>query len=157
MSTLEQIRAAIVATLTAVPDIGRVHDYERYTKQNSDFVELYKDRNTGRINGWNVRRTAKKKKGTAPGFPVITTTWRIRGFMAISDADESEKIFDAQIEKICAAFDTDPTLGGVVDDATPDTEELGVQLDESGPVMFAGVLCHGASLRLITIHYQETA
>jgi hypothetical protein len=35
-----------------------------------------------------------------------------------------------------------------------DEGDAGVQVPESGPVMFAGVLCHAARLTLATRHYK---
>ena len=41
MSTLAQHRAAIVAALASVPDVGIVHDRERYADGNAKFAALY--------------------------------------------------------------------------------------------------------------------
>jgi hypothetical protein len=154
MSKLDDIRAAIVAKLQAVTGIGNVHDYERFAVKESEFKTLYQSGD--HILGWHVRRVSRVQKAEARGCPVITTTWKIRGFKSLADADATEKEFDTLIDNICVAFDDDPTLGGVVSDAIPESGEVGIQLEDSGPVMFAGVLSHGASLRFTTQHYQET-
>ncbi|MCP4700274.1 MAG: hypothetical protein GY862_25995 [Gammaproteobacteria bacterium] len=46
------------------------------------------------------------------------------------------------------------TLGGVVC-STVDDSQAGIQIVDSMPVMFAGVLCHSAKLKLNTWH-EET-
>ena len=42
MPTVAQIRAAIVAEMQAVTDIGAVHDYQRYATNNADMAALYR-------------------------------------------------------------------------------------------------------------------
>lgn len=154
MSNHAQIRAAIVAMLSAVPDIGQVHDYERYGKNESAFRQLYAY--NGGIRGWHVRRKSIWQTQPFIGRWTITQEWEIRGQMSIADADASEKTFDGLIDLAQEAFRTDPTIGGavattVLGEASDDPASL--QLEDSGPVMFCGVLCHGARLSLFTRHY----
>ena len=83
----------------------------------------------------------------------VLTQWRIRGFMALSDAAGTEKTFDDLIDAAADAFRADPTLGGVVfSTLNPQSDETGLQLVQSRPVLFAGVLCHSAELNLYTQH-----
>ncbi|TVO70906.1 hypothetical protein FHP88_15745 [Sedimenticola selenatireducens] len=150
MSDMETIRAAIVAKLNSITDIGMVHAYERYAKNSADMKKLYLS--DGRFKGWHVRRVTTREKSPATGRWARTYRWKIRGFMALDDADKSEQLFDAFIELICDAVRADDTLGGVVDSCIVG-EEAGVQVQDSGPVMFAGVLCHSADLALNTRVY----
>ena len=57
---------------------------------------------------------------------------------------------DRLIEAVRVAFRHDETLGGVVETTMSDGR-AGPQLDDSGPAMFAGVLCHHARLTLSTV------
>lgn len=140
------IRAAIVAKLQTVADIGRVHGYERYSATDKTFRELYVTGDT--LSGWHVRRVARKEDAA---YNQATTTWELRGIRALVDAEASELAFDAVIDGICAAWRDDPTLDGAV--LYPRGEEAVVpELVDAGPVLFAGVLCHSARLRLITRH-----
>lgn len=151
MPTVTQINAAIVALMNTVPDIGQVHGYERYARQLSEMLALYQ---TGdQVRGWHVRRAATREISPDVGRYVVDHDWQLRGFMSLSDADASERTFDALIETIRDAFRADDTLGGVVDTMITD-ERAGVQVQESTPVMFAGVLCHSVRLALTTRHYQ---
>lgn len=153
MLDLAAIRAAIVAKLMTVPGIGLVHDYERYAKAEKDFRDIYKSGE--RILGWHVRRVTTRETSKIVGRHEGLIGWRIRGYMSIDDVAQSELEFDALIEAVRAAFRSDQTLGGSVDSiVTPDGQHLaGLQLDDSGPVMFAGVLCHGCTLSLTTRYY----
>ncbi len=149
--SLEAIRAAIVAVLQRVPDIGRVHDFERYAANLNDLKAIYVATIDGQeqLRGWFVRRLTTTEITPALGIYDDTHAWEIRGYMALADGAQSEKIFDGLIEAIRAAFRQDENLGGVVDTTiTPQGE--GLALVESGPVLFAGVLCHAARLRLMT-------
>lgn len=155
MPTVEQIRDAIEAKMNTVTDIGRVQDYERFTKRDKDFQDLYLS--SGQIRGWLIRRTATRETSPAIGRFVVTHRWQIRGYMALDDSAASEKTFDTLIEALRDAFRSDESLGGLVASTVlPEGEggEAGLQLEDHGPVMFANVLCHGARLRLATIHFQ---
>lgn len=151
MSKLGDIRAAIVAKLAGIAEIGKVHAFERYLKENSKLRELYVYGD--RIQGWNVRRISKAETSQVMPRTRVVNTWVIRGFMSLSDEAESELMFDALIESICDAFRDDLTLGGVVEDIILEDGTAGIQVKDSGPVMFCGVLCHAAKLELNTVHF----
>jgi hypothetical protein len=150
---LDQIRAAIAAKIAAVPDAGKVHEYERFAKGAKDFAALYQ--HNGQIRGWNIRRLTKAEKSPVIGKYNVINKWRISGFMSLEDATASEIVFDNLVEAVCDAFRTDETLGGVVASTVLESPDVaGIQVEDSGPVMFAGVLCHSARLVLYTWHIQ---
>lgn len=153
MATLSTIRAAIKTKLQGVANIGVVHDYERFASRESDFQTLYKDTVSGRILGWNFYREATLEEELSIGDVRRVHTWRIHGFMGLDDADATGKTFEDLIEAIATAFRADPTLGGVVlanKDLDDEFGQVGIQVDQVDTVMFAGVLCHRARLRLLT-------
>lgn len=159
--SLQAIRAGLVAFIAAVPGIGIVHSHERYAKDEAKFRDLYvQDLGGGKkvINGWWVRRVATTEYTVdIGGQAIVVHTWRIRGYRALSDTDESELAFDAVIEGIRDAVRADLSLGGVCEPGplfdNGDRQE-GVQVMDVGPVMFAGVLCHSAVLELKTWSYS---
>jgi len=157
MPTLAEIREAIRVRVAAVPNIGRVNDYERYVTQMSDLKTLYIATIAGadQLRGWHIRRVSARESYTAVNRWVVTNDWRIRGFMALDDSAASEKTFDNLIEAIRDSFRANPTLTAEPDysDIQMDEDRSGVQVPESGPVMFAGVLCHAARLDLTSRHY----
>ena len=145
-------RAAIVAALRAVPGIGAVHDHEPYANQNTTLRALYvvQTDDGEQLRGWYVRRVSFRVVRNGGGLPRVFTTWQIRGFMALSEEAGSELAFDALVDAVRGAFDADPSMGGAVLSTLSADGEVGVQLSASGPVMFAGVLCHAADLTLTT-------
>jgi hypothetical protein len=153
--TVDDIRAAIVARVATVPDIGIVHDYQRYAMQMSGFEQLYITEIDGEreLRGWHVTLTATEETSSSRGRYEIVHIWSLRGYRALNDESGSEKLFDAQVEELRDAFRDDETLGGVVD-STVLPQGAGLQLAEKVPVMFAGVLCHMARLVLRTRHYR---
>jgi len=156
MTSTRAIRAAIVECLRSVPDVGVVHDRERNAASQSALKELYWTAGLG-LRGWFVRRIVTAESGNRQAHTVEEIGWRIAGFMAFDDARESELTFDDLIEGVRNAFARDETLGGIVAQCTsidPDGPSC-IQLDDAGPVMFAGVLCHAARLRLHTIRYLD--
>lgn len=153
MSTVAQIRAAILAKLLAVAGIGRVHDYERFAKTEKEFQDLYRDAASGRIKGWNFYRLSTAERDLDLGGVRRLHAWKITGYMSLDDADASGKLIDDLVELIATAFRTDRTLGGRVIDSKDMENNFGasgVQIEAIEPVMFAGVLCHRAQLTLVT-------
>ena len=159
-ASVETLRAAIKAKIVAVASIGTVHDYERYLKDQSRLATLYVNTaQTGsRVYGWNIRRVRTVEQLVSTGRNYQDHYWRIRGYMSLEDADGTEKLFDIQIEAIRDAFRADPTLGNICDTHFNEQNagQGGVQLEEHEPVLFCGVLCHGARLGLITRVYTNT-
>ncbi len=155
MPTLTQIRDAIAAKMATVTGIGLVHKYERFAKGEKDFRAFYEY--NGQIRGWNIRRITRSETSKMMGSADVINRWRIRGFMSMSDADASELAFDGLVEGLCAAFRADETLGGLIASTVMPTmgDIAGLQEEDSGPVMFAGVLCHSASLILYTWHINQ--
>jgi hypothetical protein len=155
MSVLSQHRAAIVATLGGVVDIGHVHDRERYARDEAGFRAAYLFTGSSGVpglRGWWLRRTETKESSADTGEPMNEHTWHIRGYMAFNDADASELVFDELVEAFRDAVRQDLTLGGACD-LGPLSETEGVQVLDAGPVMFAGVLCHSVVLQLKTWSY----
>ncbi|MFE8644128.1 hypothetical protein ACFX58_03475 [Sphingomonas sp. NCPPB 2930] len=158
MSQLDTIRAALFAVLQSVPDIGRVHDRERYAKDEKAFRTLYLHDladGTQQLRGWWLRRASTLERSTAIGREINVHTWQVRGYLALADEAATEHTFDALVEAFRDLVRQDPTLGGVcaagplADDAGTD----GVQVNDAGPVLFCGVLCHSALLSFKTWSY----
>lgn len=154
MSNHATIRTAIVAMLAAIPAMGPVHSYQRYAKAEKDFRALYAA--GGPLLGWSVSRKGLWQSSPVLGRWTITQEWEVRGVMALNDAEASELAFDSLIDLAQEAFRADETVLGTVSTTVlgeADDDHAGLQLEESGPVMFCGVLCHGARLSLFTRHY----
>lgn len=156
--SIAAVRAAIVALLGGVADIGVVHSYERYSKDLAKLKTLYFSTPHDQIRGWYVRRIITHESGNLQSRTVEQARWQIRGFMGLDDAAATELTFDDLIEAVRDAFSQDETLGETVAQCSdPDNSdgETGLQLIDAGPVMFAGVLCHACRLELTTVRYME--
>ena len=157
--SIAQVRTAIVAALNSVPDIGIVHAYERYANDLAALKQLYWSPAHNAVRGWYVRRPATSEIGNIQAHAVEVVRWRIVGVMALNDAASSELAFDDLIEAVRNRFAQDETLGGTVDQCTSPDNEAGsescIQLDDSGPVFFGGVLCHACRLGLVTVRYLD--
>jgi len=151
MATLAQIRAAIVAKLEAVPNVGRVHDHQPFLKTEAKLKELYVT--NGQLLGWHIRRVGTRETAPFVSRNVERHRWVIQGFMAFDDTGASELVFDDLVEAIRDAFRADQTLGGMVA-GTADEDAAGLQVEDSLPVLFCGVLCHSARLVLVTETYR---
>lgn len=150
--TIRQQRAAICDLMRSVPDIGVVHDYERYAADLSRLKALYFSPAHQDLRGWFVRRARVRETGILQPRFLEVTNWQIRGFMSLDDDAQSELAMDDLVEALRDAFRANPTLNGTVTKIglLPPTSERGLQLEDSGPVLFGGVLCHGVKFALTT-------
>ena len=141
---LSDIREQIKAILSGVDGIGIVHDYVRWSSDWKKFLDLYKDAD-GKINGWHITRTATPSK--RDNLPTIqrTHTFIFRGIYGLQDDVASEIAFQAVVEKIQDAFDSEYNLGGHALNSGP------AQVNIVEPRMFGPVLCHYAKLTLEVI------
>jgi hypothetical protein len=144
---MDDIRNAIAGVISSVPDVGQVHTFERYAKDRSDMQKFYQ---TGtQILGWHIRRVRTTEDSPYLQRWSRVYRWEIRGYLSLDDSEQTELQFDNLVEDICVAFRADDTLSGLVDTCIIG-KEAGIQVLESYPVMFAGVLCHSAKLALNT-------
>ena len=145
------MRNALHATVAAVPGTGIVHKYQRFAAQESKLRELYTS--NGKLNGWYISRPARgmSRADFERRFD-LSDTWVLRGFLALSDERESEIEFDSVLDSLQDALTADPTLGGLVEYTAVSSLEANIQ--DSGPVMFAGVLCHSAKI-VFSIRYRR--
>lgn len=157
------IRDALVALLLTVPAVGQVFNRERYIRDEAKFRVLYlyqpPDQFEQQLRGWWLRRTQTQERTLAVGRNLEVHTWHIRGYMALADEAASELAFDALVEAMRAALRANPTLGGVCEQSPLDAQggggdnADGLQVLDSAPVLFCGVLCHSALLELKTWSY----
>jgi hypothetical protein len=155
-------RAAILTALQAVPGIGKVHDRERYSRDEARFRQHYlytpppgaavDSMIAPHLRGWWFRRAETREWQANTRRTVNQHTWLLRGLLALDDEAASELVFDFLIERLRDAVRADLTFGGVFAPGPMggDGSDTGLQVLESGPVTFAGVLCHSAQLQLTT-------
>jgi hypothetical protein len=162
MATLAEVRAAIVARLQTVTDIGRVHDRERYAKNDGGFRALYHWDAPGadrpQVRGWFVVHRSSDRRQPRVNRVSITDSWQISGLVEFDDAGAPDHQIDELIEEITTVFSAEPTLGGVVkqlqDLAAGEEAQIGIQVLQRQPVMFAGILAVRADLGLVTYRFS---
>lgn len=154
MSRMQLQADALVALFASVPGAGVIHPEEPYARSQADFQAMYLvDNGQGGkvLRGWFLRRVSTRETEGGNGRVINVHTWRLRGFMALQ-APDSGRRFDAVIESLRDAYRANPTLGGAAQ-VGPIGQPTGIQVMDSNPVMFAGVLCHSATLQLQTYDY----
>ncbi len=150
--TVLAIRTAIRTRMLTVANIGVVHAYERYANDMVALKALYFSAPHNQIRGWFIRPDSVRETGIAIPAYLEVATWSIRGVMSLSDATQSELVFSDLVEGLRDAFRADSQLGATVTKTglLQAGADRGLQVDDYGPVSFAGVLCHGVRLRLTT-------
>jgi hypothetical protein len=145
------IRVGIYNILYAIPDIGMVHDYERWAVDWSKFISFFKTTIGGipQVRGWEIgRKSAAEEKiilGINNNANQITHNYRITGYMSIQDSAATEKTFTALLEAISAAFRADMTLNGAC------IYHQFIQHEMIDARMFGDVLCHYAEMFLAVV------
>lgn len=104
MGSLSDIRAEIKAVLEAVPEIGIVHEYERWLADEKRMKELCYDEALQAIRFWELTREATPStdhddRSEARAHQIVA-----RGYMPLKDADASELFWQAKAEEVCAAL-----------------------------------------------------
>ena len=142
LSTIRtQIKVLIGQIITA--SIGTVYDYKRYCNNLATYSDLFV--RGAKVNTWEIEREgfSRDERGGDSGVERITHAFVVRGYYALDDANASDKVFqDSYVEPIATKFMDNPTLDGVVEIINmPVTGNIST-------VMFGGVLCHSAEIRL---------
>ena len=151
-------RAALVGLLNGVPGIGRVHEYQRYSREESTFRSLYlwgEPPMQPHLRGWQVSHPSEERRTLGVSRVLKKHSWALRGYLVLNDEFASELVFDGLCEAVADAYQADPTLGGVCAAEMWGDGPDGVQKLDAGPVLFCGVLCHSAVLQLETWEYAR--
>jgi hypothetical protein len=136
------VRQKVFEIISAVPNVGKVYNYERWAVDWNKFINLFKDTASSRILGWEICRGGMQSQKIDVIEESRTHGFKAKGYMAVNDAQASDIEFNAIIEAICNAFKGNHTLGGTCLDAGP----VAVPIIE--PRMFGSVLCHYAELNI---------
>jgi len=140
------ILADIKNKMDSIPDIGVVHDYERWASSWDQFISLFKSQAHNQIRGWEITRgpVSEHLRGTYFRHHLF----RIRGYMSLDDAQETDKTFQQLIEEVCNTFRN--AQGGASwfygNGDAPENSPAQVEINE--PRMFGSVLCHYAEILL---------
>ena len=145
-------RAALFAILQTVPNIGVVHAYERMAADLSKLKQFYFSQAHQQIRGWFIRRVSVRETGILIPTYLEVVEWQIRGFMALDDSASTELVMDDLIEAVRDKLRENDKLNGTVLKLglLGAKTDRGLQLQDFGPYMFGGVLCHGVKLSLVT-------
>jgi len=142
------IRTQIYTILSAVTDIGKVYDYDRWAAEWAAFINFFKTTISGidQIRGWEISRRSSGEKKVVIGIGSSSHekphVFIIRGYLGLNDAAATEKTFNILIEAIATAFRSNKTLNGAARDHDY------IQADVIEARIFGGVLCHYAELSL---------
>ncbi len=141
------IRAQIKTILEGVPNIGIVHDYERWAVDWNVFINLFKTTvgGTDQIRGWEIGRRSAKENQVAiggQGGNERRHSFIIRGYLGLNDSAATEKTFNDLIEAIAAVF----RYNWTINDTALNHEWVQAEVIEIR--MFGSVLCHYCELIL---------
>ena len=137
------IITAVKDKLSGITNIGVVYDYERFSAHWNEYLNQFKytDADLGdTIKGWVITRRSTAESNITVASNSRVHTVIIRGFLALNDADETEKKFQELIETICDEFRDDIQVDGTAFLSEP------IQLTVQEPREFGSVIVHYAEL-----------
>lgn len=146
------LRAAVKAALTALPSIGVVHDYSRWSIDPATFLALFQEPATKRIFGWEVSRPSARVEWLDEYHARVRHTLQVDGYLGLQDAAGTEKLFAAAVDVVLGALlRLDLSAAGA--EAKPKPAPV-VAVDTR---LFGGVLCHHAELKWEVAEVLEPA
>jgi hypothetical protein len=148
--SVDAVISAVAAILGAVPGVGRVHSYVPYVKDDATFRTLFKNQADSNILAWTITRTETQSSAQAVHSDQDLHTITIRGYMALNNADPSEKDFQTLVELVRSTFRANRKLTVNAVNNCFWSEPISCTVTHG---VFAGVLCHYAELRLTVKEY----
>lgn len=137
------IREAIKVCLIYVEGVGEVHDYRRFSSDWGEFLSMFK--NDEQIRGWTVGydgfSSGIREFGQLEGGNVRIHRFIVRGYLGLSDGDETEKTSAALAELVANTLDNDATIHGDGFYYAPRAE-----LRTFDDRVFGSALCHYAEI-----------
>ena len=154
-ATEATIRAWVDTTLKTVPNSGVVHDYERWSSDWSDYLDLFKTTigSDEVIRGWTItcssisnRQYITQQVLETKSAHLKTYAYIIRGYFGLDDENESEKAAIALAEDVIEKLESYPKLGSTLEIGKY-TDEGWPRLEAFEPRSYGGVLCHYIEIR----------
>ena len=141
--SLSAVRAKIKEKLESIPNIGVVHDYQRWTRDRATFKALFVK--SGKLNAWWIEwnDTPEADEGEFANTINRVHHFIIRGVYALKDSAASDKEFDLLVEAVLNELSSNRTLNGTAQVAQPAI--LGANSEE----MFSEVLSHTCSIDVL--------
>ena len=150
-----EARALIKTIIDAVTDVGEVHNYERFADDWETLVSFFVTEladETQLLRGWTIGLESMRQSTVTFGglnsgsSKQVDYTYKIRGWEAVSDEDQSELDFVAIVLEVMDDLDNNATLhsgnlegSGGAFDADPVQARLDFR-------MFGSVLTHYVEL-----------
>ncbi|PCI62043.1 MAG: hypothetical protein COB35_05010 [Gammaproteobacteria bacterium] len=148
-TNIAKISAAIVALLNSA-QLGTFYEKERFTKNTRDMAALYGEE----VNGGYIRLSSRKRVNDYDNRHVITLRFQIVYLLVFSDENDSQLTFEDNLELFDDVFMTTDEIEASTQASHRTDDSTGLTVDDTQPVMFAGVLCHRALMN-ITVEYFE--
>lgn len=130
------IRQKIQEVIKRIPGCGIVHLYSRWSADWNKFLALFQDPTSKRILGWEITRRSAAGTYLSTVEEQVDGQYRVRGYMGLQDADQTDILFNALIDRIREEFRADMTLGGL------NQGPQGFSVETIDERMFGSVLCH---------------
>ena len=113
MTTYTSLRTALATLLETVPNIGQVHDRERFVVAPSEFLNMFKTTidGTQQIRAWLIlRESTRPSDYLVFGEMSQRHTFVLRGILGFQDSADTYGTLQALTDTIIALLDNQTTL-----------------------------------------------
>lgn len=148
--TLAAMRAALKATLDAVPGIGRTYDYWRLVQHQAEVQADYVS--SGKLHVWFLSLADDEPftESRYVGCSRVVGKFWLHGYYALDAQGESEKDFEGIAQAVLTAFRADAQLAGAAIDSGP------MRIKEAGHRQFCDVTCHYVQMETTVLAQVDT-
>lgn len=140
---LSNIITAVATILGGVTNVGKVYSYRRWAADEASFKSLFATGST--ILAWTITRESTETDdfdGGSHDYHAIV----LRGWMGVKDSADTEATFQALVESVRAAFQTNRELF-VTGTANAEFSER-IKVRKVDYVKYGEYFCHYAELEL---------
>jgi hypothetical protein len=105
------IRSELKTLLEAIPDVQIVHDHLRWTNKREEILSFYGT--SGVLSAWEFTRVRNARGQQAlPNRFRSRHFMRIKGYYALADSKESEKVFQDLLDRVLDTLQLSANLNG---------------------------------------------
>lgn len=160
MSLVAGTAAIIKTTVSAVANVGVVHDYDPFPAGDwAAFVSNFTATISGAptVRAWTIRNLDRRTVPISIAAPSevqrVELDWLVRGFMALNTEGTSDTTWRDLLEAVTEAINHNRTLAGAPECIDHDPADY-VQPNNGAPIALGDTVCHYGEVTFTSYHHH---